>query len=290
MNLKTLYLEKGYVKGGRPAFCKSEMDKLEDGLNQLLKLLKPGESTKEIREWHESSRYLYDICCNKIILDHVEQLIGADFFLWGSNFFIKEPRSRESIGWHQDAYYWPLRPIISLTVWLAFDDVDEENGAMRIIPKSHLNAVREHKRMNGEGSSALDLQCEIFGDEEGKSESLCLKRGEFSIHNDLSVHGSPSNPSARRRAGLTIRYSPTDVQCNLKINPHFKTHHMRGHDEFCLNPVGVVPNQAFARLYREHKSVEEVGKIVEEEWWSKCSVKKKVNILNLKYKEFMKYD
>ena len=103
-------------------------------LHELLALLRPGESSKEIREWHESSRFLYDICMHPTILDYVEDLLGPDFYLWGSNFFIKEPRSLSTVGWHQDAYYWPLDPHESLTVWLAFDDSTVENGAMTVVP------------------------------------------------------------------------------------------------------------------------------------------------------------
>jgi ectoine hydroxylase-related dioxygenase (phytanoyl-CoA dioxygenase family) len=55
----------------------------------------------------------------------------------GEQLFHQEPHSPQTVGWHQDAYYWPMAPHNSVTVWLAFDDVDERNGAMQIIPGSH---------------------------------------------------------------------------------------------------------------------------------------------------------
>ena len=63
-----------------------------------------------------------------------------------------------------------------------------------------------------------------------------------------------------RRAGLTIRYSRTNVKCDLSVNPHFKAYLCRGGDRFHHNPEGSVPSVPFARLERKHLSVEEAGR------------------------------
>jgi ectoine hydroxylase-related dioxygenase (phytanoyl-CoA dioxygenase family) len=231
---------------------------LNDGLDELMKLLRPGEDAKEIREWHESSRFLYDICMNDTILDHVEDVLGHDFYLWGSNFFIKPPRSSSTVGWHQDTYYWPLEPKISATVWLALEDVDEQNAAMRVIPGSHKVGLLKHSR-SSDTDSVLTLECEGGQFREDLAVSLNVKAGAFSMHDDKLVHGSPANSSDRRRAGLTIRYSSTIVKCDLSVNPYFKTYLCRGVDTYKHNPVGVVPTEKFGRLERKHISVEEAG-------------------------------
>ena len=55
------------------------------------------------------------------------------------------------VGWHQDAYYWPMTPHNSVTVWLAYTDVDEENGAMQIVPGPGLQQViLSHHRWSAE--------------------------------------------------------------------------------------------------------------------------------------------
>jgi non-haem Fe2+, alpha-ketoglutarate-dependent halogenase len=248
----------GYLHGLAPIYSAAEMKKLNEGLEKLLALLHAGEDSKEIREWHESSRYLYDICMHPTILDYVEDLLGPDFYLWGSNFFIKQPRSAGKVGWHQDAYYWPLDPHESLTVWLAFDESSAANGAMEVIPGSHNAGLLKHIRTSGTGS-VLTLECERGQFLEDTSVPVTLKAGEVSIHDDKLVHGSPANPSAMRRAGLTIRYSRTNVRCDLTINPHYKTYLCRGVDKFHYNPAGSVPTEQFARLERKHQSIEEAG-------------------------------
>ena len=252
------YHANGYIIGLPPVFDDTEVRELNRGLNELLKLLRPGEDVKEIREWHESSRFLYDICMNETILDHVEDILGPDFYLWGSNFFIKPPHSSSTVGWHQDTYYWPVDPKISATVWLAFEDVDEENAAMRVVPGSHKAGLLKHARST-DTASVLTLELEGGQFREDSATSLNLKAGQISIHDDKIVHGSPANRSDRRRTGLTIRYSSTIVKCDLSVNPHFRTYLCRGIDTYKHNPVGTIPSQKYSRLERKHVSVEEAG-------------------------------
>jgi len=254
---KAFFETNGYLIGLPPVFNSNQIREMNDGLQGLLKLLRPGEDAKEIREWHESSRFLYDLCTNATILDYVEDLLGP-FYLWASNFFIKKPHSQSTVGWHQDAYYWPLEPHESLTVWMAFDDTNEENAAMQIIPGSHRAGLLKHGRSQAT-DSVLTLECEKGQFREDGAVSLNLRAGQISIHHDNVVHGSPANHSNRRRAGLTARYSRTKVKCDLSVNPHFKTYLCRGVDEYRHNPVGTVPTQMYGRLERKHISVEEAG-------------------------------
>ncbi len=255
---KNSYRENGYLIGLPPVLDSRQVRELNDGLDELMKLLHPGEDSKEIREWHESSRHLYDICMNDTILDYVEDILGPDFYLWGSNFFIKPAHGNTTVGWHQDSYYWPLEPKISATVWLALEDVDEQNAAMKVIPGSHKAGLLKHSR-SSDTDSVLTLECERGQFREDTAVPLNLKAGQISIHDDKLVHGSPANRSDRRRAGLTIRYSSTVVQCDLSVNPHFKTYLCRGIDLYKHNPAGNVPTQKYGRLERKHVSVEEAG-------------------------------
>ncbi len=262
------YGEKGYLMGLPPVFTADEVKELNLGLEELLKLLHKGEDSKEIREWHETSRFLYDICMNEAVLDYVESLLGPNFFMWGSNFFIKEPRTNSTVGWHQDAYYWPLSPQDSVTAWIAFLDSDEENGAMKVIPGSHKVGILKHQRSTAT-DSVLTLECEGGQFREDTAVSLVLKAGQVSLHNDKIVHGSPANRSDRRRIGLTVRYSRTEVKCDLSVNPYFKTYMCRGTDMYHHNPSGEIPAMQFRRLERQHVSVEEAGYSAEKKLWQR---------------------
>lgn len=243
------YEKNGYLIDLPPVFSPAEMQALNQELKELERLLLPDEPMQAIREWHMSSRWLYDICTHPRILDYVEGLLGPNFYMWGSQFFAKPPGTDDTVAWHQDAYYWPLSPHHSVTVWLAFTDVDEENGAMQVIPGSHKAGLIQHQRVSSDSVLALELERGTFN--EADARSLLLKAGQVSLHDDAIVHGSPANRSDRWRTGLTIRYSGTQVKCDLSRAPQFRAYLVRGVDEYRHNPPGVVPTERFARLSPE---------------------------------------
>lgn len=51
----------GCLIGLPPVFATQRVKELNDRLNEAMKLLPLGEDSKEIREWHERSRFPYDI-------------------------------------------------------------------------------------------------------------------------------------------------------------------------------------------------------------------------------------
>src|SRR5215510_16104503 len=68
------------------------------------------------------------------VLDAVETIIGPNILAWGTSFFIKEPRNKSFVSWHQDLTYWGLDPADIVTAWIALSESTAENGAMRVIP------------------------------------------------------------------------------------------------------------------------------------------------------------
>ena len=152
---------------------------------------------------------LWDLCTHPHILDLVEDLIGPDIVCWASAVFSKRPHDPKAVPWHQDAAYWRLSPARTVTVWLAIDDADEGNSAMRFIPRSHDKGPLALRKAAGD--SVLHLET-VGVDAMGPPVSNTLKAGEASLHADMLVHGSLPNPSDRRRCGLTIRYCPPEVR------------------------------------------------------------------------------
>ena len=253
---KQSFQDNGYLLGLNPIYTPREMACINADLPQLLALLKDDETPTNIREWHFQSRYLYDIVMNPRILDLVEGILGPNFYIWGSSFFVKPPHSLETVPWHQDAYYWPLYPYNTVTAWLAFDDVDEVNGGMKLIPGSHKGGLIKH-RQKDDANATLSLGLADGSDFKADSAvQFKLKAGEISLHDDRAIHGSPANPSNRRRAGLTIRYSSTQVKADLAVSPDFAAHLCRGVDTFGHTPYAPVPTQRFGRHdYRRRDAV-----------------------------------
>lgn len=152
---------------------------------------------------------LYDIATDPRILDLVEDLIGPDILCWATAILSKNPHDPKAVPWHQDASFWALSPARTVTVWLAIDDADEANSAMRFIPGTHDKGALPTATPDGES---------VFHKGTANAEAMgapftnSLMAGQMSMHADMLVHGSLANTSDRRRCGFTLRYCPPSVQ------------------------------------------------------------------------------
>lgn len=239
------YRENGYLTGLAPVFTNERLAELQEGYRRVTDLLREGEDPTDIMQWHRTSRWLYDIATEPKLLDCVESLLGPDFYLWGSEFIVKPPRSPKTVPWHQDAYYWPLAPHNTVTVWLALWDVDAENGAMQVIPRSHKAGIIKHRIAGEESVLSFELEQGHFSTEDAVT--LSIPAGAFTLHDDAIVHGSSGNTSDRWRIGYILRFSATEVKCDMERNPNFLSYMVRGVDRYNHNPQGRIPDTAFAR-------------------------------------------
>ncbi|MBM3490932.1 MAG: phytanoyl-CoA dioxygenase family protein [Alphaproteobacteria bacterium] len=142
------------------------------------------------------------------ILDLVEQLIGPDIVLWGSHVFCKPAGHGLEVPWHQDGQYWPIRPLASVTVWLALDASRRENGCLRVIPGSHRTQSIYHHRLDERPALAINQVVDDARFDEGRAVDVELEAGQLSIHDVYMLHGSRPNRSDQRRAGFASRYMP----------------------------------------------------------------------------------
>jgi len=159
---------------------------------------------------------IYDLCMAERILDVVEDIVGPNIICWATHYFCKMPHDEKRVPWHQDASYWKLSPARTVTVWLAIDDADEENAAMRFIPRTHdMGPLRWRA---AEGPAVLDQEI-VDVASLGEPVSDILKAGQISLHADMLAHGSEPNASDRRRCGLTLRFCPPEVRI---VDEHWK--------------------------------------------------------------------
>jgi ectoine hydroxylase-related dioxygenase (phytanoyl-CoA dioxygenase family) len=128
------------------------------------------------------------------------------------SFFIKEPHDPAYISWHQDSTYWGLSHPDIVTAWVALSVSDRANGAMRVLPGSHLKEQLPHKDTFAADNlltRGQEVQVEV---DEKKVVDMPLQPGEMSLHHVRIVHGSEPNRADYRRIGLAIRYVPTYVR------------------------------------------------------------------------------
>jgi ectoine hydroxylase-related dioxygenase (phytanoyl-CoA dioxygenase family) len=204
--------EKGYIFP-LDVFTEKEVAANRAYFDRIMEMAKAaGLNSYSINGWHPTCRGIYDLALDSRILDYVQDLLGENLICTMTHYFSKEPGDKKQVTWHQDASYWPLTPSKVVTVWLAIDDADEENSAMKVIPGSHLRGQIPFEHSTAEENNVLGQsvhQAEDYGEMPVAFE---MKAGQVSLHTDLLLHGSEPNTSNRRRCGLTLRYFPPDVR------------------------------------------------------------------------------
>ena len=142
------------------------------------------------------------------ILDTVAQLIGEDIIIWCSALFCKAGKGGKATPWHQDGHYWPIRPLETVTAWIAIDDVNAENSCLRVIPGTHKGRVSYTHDVDNSDTIILNQVLKPEHLQSAPPRDIELAPGRFSIHDVYLIHGANPNNSGKRRAGMVFRYMP----------------------------------------------------------------------------------
>lgn len=120
--------------------------------------------------------------------------------------FNKPPRVGDQTPPHQDGYYFKLNPMESLTLWLAVDRVDTENGCVRYVTGSHLKPMRPHSRTKVLGFS--QGMTDFGTPEDLKNEvAMSAEPGDLLVHHCMTIHRADPNRSNRTRRAIGIVYN-----------------------------------------------------------------------------------
>ena len=178
---------------------------------------------------HLISPLLDEVTHNSKILNAVQSLIGENILVCGTTLFIKNPKEKGFVSYHQDAKYIGLEPHNWVTAWIAITESNEKNGCMRMWSGSHKNNLKEHDQKFNEGNLLTRGQT-VKDVPKEETTPLILEAGQMSLHHPTVVHGSELNKSNDRRIGFVIQsYIGTNVKQVLGKN---SVQLARGIDEF----------------------------------------------------------
>ena len=140
-------------------------------------------------------------------VDLATRLLGEQAVAKHPQWFNKPPGTDHPTPPHQDNYYFCLQPNTSITLWLALDPVDQENGCLRYLPGSHRLGIRPHEASNVLGFSQ---GIESYGEEEMAREvEICCQPGDLVVHHGEAIHRADPNRSRdrQRRAFAVVYYT-----------------------------------------------------------------------------------
>lgn len=196
------------------------------------------ETPRDLHLFHEPIANLFT---DLALIEFLRQIAGNDILLWYTNVFCKLPGQGE-IKWHQAKEYYtssdidyekktllydPDEPGINLTVWVALDDADLDNGCMQFANGSHQKifpmlpssipaeegvfaGISAHKTVwQREQKYSLSYD---FNERDWPLETVPVKAGQALIFTEKVMHRSFPNQSNRRRLAIIGRYVRPSTQ------------------------------------------------------------------------------
>lgn len=148
----------------------------------------------------------------KEISDKVQLLVSdkivekfANIQLLGGAFISKAPGEKGILPLHQDWNLVDETKARSYNLWIPLVDVNEENGAMRILPNSH------SKQTTFRGPNVAPVLYQISSEVDSHMFSLNMKRGQGVMYDHALWHSSPQNKSDELRLAYVMGVVPTNV-------------------------------------------------------------------------------
>ncbi len=162
-------------------------------------------SLKQIQKMGDHDAWFHELFASSKFREVAEMLLGGPVVPKNMQYFNKPPGVGRPTPPHQDGFYFMLDPCEAVTMWLALDVVDEENGCVRYLPGSHQLGMREHARTKTLGFSQGIVEYPT-------AEDLALEvamPGDLLVHHAMTIHRADGNqsPIRSRRALGFVYYS-----------------------------------------------------------------------------------
>lgn len=155
----------------------------------------------------------------------IKEIMGDHFFAVKSIYFDKPEASNWYVSYHQDLTIsvdkkidvigfgpwtnkqnqFAVQPPIEFlenitTIRIHLDDTDENNGALRVVPKSHLKKIYRPETINWEH----------------ETETTCsVKRGGVMLMKPLILHSSSRTTNGKKRRVIHIEFSSQELPAEL---------------------------------------------------------------------------
>ncbi|MCB9328158.1 MAG: phytanoyl-CoA dioxygenase family protein [Lewinellaceae bacterium] len=179
-----------------------------------------------IRQFLKEIPETKDLVFNDNLTSVVRQLLGGNYFVVKSIYFDKPETSNWYVSYHQDLTIsvdkkvelenfgpWTTKqnqfavqpPIDFLenifTIRIHLDDTDENNGALRVIPKSHSKKIYRPETIDW--TTETEMTCKV-------------NKGGIMIMKPLILHSSSRTTNNKRRRVIHIEFSNQELPTELK--------------------------------------------------------------------------
>ncbi|WP_346984354.1 phytanoyl-CoA dioxygenase family protein [Chryseobacterium sp. POE27] len=222
-NHKSLLKEKGFTVINN-IFSNHEVEKISEVIQHIdpsKETFRKSEDLFAIRQFLKEIPEVKDLIFNENIKSIVKDIFGSDYFVVKSIYFDKPEKSNWYVAYHQDltisvdrkaelpgfgpwttkqnqfAVQPPLEILENIfTIRIHLDDTDENNGALKVVPRSHAKGIYRPE--------TIDWSVE--------TEEICnVDKGGIMIMKPLILHGSNRTTNGKKRRVIHIEFSDREL-------------------------------------------------------------------------------
>ncbi len=152
---------------------------------------------------YERSNKLHEFIFSDLIEEVCRALLGDTAYLFYETYIVKCPKMGLPLGWHQDSGYINRKHKPFITFWCTLDEVNEENGTLRVLPypRAGTKVKKEHVLLSPNSPERKGY----FGDEPG--DPIILPPGSIAVLSSTLFHYSGPNTSDNIRRAYLIDFA-----------------------------------------------------------------------------------
>src|SRR5690606_12668753 len=124
-----------------------------------------------------------------------------------ANYLVKPPYSKHQVGLHQDWTYADESKYTSVNIWMPLCNTNHENGALFVIPKTHL--INGYYRSTPFDTDLYNLDMEMV---ESKSQNVNTEIVEAIIYDSRMLHFSECNKNSEERVVCATIFIPNEAE------------------------------------------------------------------------------
>lgn len=205
-------------------FSTEEIEKINEAIQNVdtsKDTFRKSEDLFAIRQFLKEIPEVKDLIFNENLKTIIKEIFGENYFVVKSIYFDKPEKSNWYVAYHQDltisvdkkvdlenfgpwtskqnqfAVQPPLHILENIfTIRIHLDDTDENNGALKIVPKSHSKGIYRPETIN------WDVE----------TENICnVEKGGIMIMKPLLLHGSNRTTNGKKRRVIHIEFSDREL-------------------------------------------------------------------------------
>lgn len=209
------YKQNGFLKY-EGLMTKGEVEKIRKHVDEMIAQLPPSKRPEELEMPHINDDFLLGLCFSKEILSIVRAVIREDPILIASHMICKRALDGLAVQWHQDVFFnKPFNAKRGVTIWLAIDESNSNNGCLRVVPGSHIDKkLLPHETSDQAQDAYQHERIDSKYIDDTKAVNIELGVGGISLHDQYILHSSKANKSSHRRCGYTMRFISTPDNLN----------------------------------------------------------------------------